>query len=136
MGTRLLDPWQALAPTQHPGTHCSWAASPKARTKGLEGVQWPRCRRVGWQAAHSPRSSLCGWDHPSVFSRATSHQPFPPLQSCHMLLSVRPWKKQKNSFLVEKITARGGDGHCGKVSGPDRFSNLYLNTYSIPRFMY
>ena len=135
MGTQLLGPWQVLAPTHHPRKYRSWTTSAKTRAKGLEGVRRLRCRCGGWQAAHSPRSWLCGWGHPSVFSWATSHQPFPPLQSCHMLLSVQPQKKEKNSLLVEKITARGGDDHCGKVSGPDRFSNLYLSTYSIPQFM-
>lgn len=55
-----------------------------------------------------------------------------PFQHCgrHMLLSVPPWEKEKSRLLVENINAKGGDDHCGKVSGPDRFSNLYLSTCS------
>lgn len=95
MGTVLLDLWQALTSTHHPGKHCSWAAGTKARAKGLEAAQWLRRRRAAWQAAHSPRTRSCGWGHPSVFAWAASLQPFPPLQYCHMLLSVRPQKKEK-----------------------------------------
>lgn len=100
-------PWPMASARSHPAP---WetllmGCKSKGKDEGAGRSAWPRCRRVGWQAAHSSRSRLCGRDHPSVFSWATSHQPFPSLQSCHMLLGVRPWKKTEKQLS-------GRENHC------------------------
>lgn len=67
----------------------------KDKGEGAGRTAMAEARASGLTAAHSPRSRLHGWGHPSVFSWATFHQPFPPLRSSHASQCTTMGKREK-----------------------------------------
>ena len=126
-------------------SHSKHSSPPTSSGNTAHGLQAQRPGRRGWRKWNSWGAPMWAGRLPDgpgagYVAGATSLSSPGPLPSslfhhfspatCFSVYGRRT--KEKNGLLIDKIAA--GDDSCGKVSGPDRFSNWYLSACSIPQF--